>query len=56
MHEKSPSYWIKWQNILFVVFAGGVETVKVIAPIAGIPIEIGRGFMRYIVSIKKLNP
>jgi hypothetical protein len=42
MPEKNPSYWMKWQNILSVVFAGGVETIKVIAPIAGIPIEIGK--------------
>jgi hypothetical protein len=42
MPEKNPSYWMKWQNILSVVFAGGLEAVKVIAPIAGIPIEIGK--------------
>jgi hypothetical protein len=40
MPQKHPQNWQRWQDIFSVLFAGGVETTKVLVPIAGIPIEI----------------
>ena len=40
MPQKNPQNWQSWQNILSILFAGGVEGVKLVCPPAGIPIEI----------------
>jgi hypothetical protein len=42
MQHNNPQKWRRWVDILSVVFAGGVEAVKIIAPMLGIPIEICR--------------
>ncbi len=42
MQQNNPQKWRKWIDILSVVFAGGVEAVKLVAPALGIPIEIGK--------------
>lgn len=42
MPQKNPQNWQSWQNILSILFAGGVESIKLICPPAGIPIEVGK--------------
>ncbi|MDY6940524.1 MAG: hypothetical protein SWY16_23060 [Cyanobacteriota bacterium] len=42
MQQNNPQKWHKWIDILSVVFAGGIEAVKLVAPALGIPIEIGK--------------
>ena len=42
MQQNNPQKWRKWIDVLSVVFAGGVEAVKLVAPALGIPIEIGK--------------
>ncbi|MEW6492063.1 MAG: hypothetical protein AB1589_05880 [Cyanobacteriota bacterium] len=42
MPQNNPKQWQRWQNTLSVVFAGGIEAVKVLLPAAGIPIEVGK--------------
>lgn len=42
MRQTNPQKWRKWVDLFSVVFAGGVEAVKVVAPILGIPIEVGK--------------
>jgi hypothetical protein len=42
MPQTDPSTWQRWQDIFSVIFAGGVEAAKVLAPMAGIPIEVLR--------------
>lgn len=40
MPQKNPENWQRWQDILSVIFSGGVEATKILVPVAGIPIEI----------------
>jgi hypothetical protein len=40
MPQNNPQTWQRWQDIFSILFAGGVETTKVLVPVAGIPIEI----------------
>ena len=40
MHQENPQKWRRWVDILSVVFAGGVEAIKIVAPALGIPIAI----------------
>ncbi|HAA31786.1 MAG TPA: hypothetical protein DCE56_33925 [Cyanobacteria bacterium UBA8553] len=42
MPQNNPKQWQRWQDTLSVVFAGGIEAVKVFFPAAGIPIEVGK--------------
>lgn len=42
MPQNKPKQWQRWQDTLSVVFAGGIEAVKVFFPAAGIPIEVGK--------------
>ena len=42
MQQTNPQKWRKWVDLFSVVFAGGLEAVKVVAPILGIPIEVGK--------------
>jgi HEAT repeats len=42
MQQNNPQKWQKWVDILSIVFVGGVEAVKIVAPVLGIPIEIGK--------------
>lgn len=42
MPQKNPQNWQRWQDILSILFAGGIESVKVFFPPAGIPIEVGK--------------
>ena len=42
MPQKNPQNWQSWQNILSILFAGGVEGIKSVCPPAGIPIEVGK--------------
>lgn len=42
MHQNDPQKWQGWVDVLSVVFAGGVEAIKIIAPALGIPIEIAK--------------
>ena len=39
-HQENPQKWRRWVDILSVVFAGGVEAIKIVAPALGIPIAI----------------
>ena len=42
MHQNDPQKWQGWVDVLSVVFAGGVEAIKIIAPALGIPIEVAK--------------
>jgi len=42
MHQNNPQKWRRWIDILSIVFAGGVEAIKIAAPALGIPIEMAR--------------
>ncbi|WP_172188672.1 HEAT repeat domain-containing protein [Microcoleus asticus] len=42
MHQNDPQKWRRWVDILSIVFAGGVEAIKIVAPALGIPIEIAK--------------
>lgn len=42
MRQTNPQKWRKWVDLFSVVFASGLETVKVVAPMFGIPIEVGK--------------
>lgn len=42
MHQNEPQKWQGWIDVLSVVFAGGVEAIKIVAPALGIPIEIAK--------------
>ena len=42
MHQNNPQKWRRWVDILSIVFAGGVEAIKIAAPALGIPIEIAK--------------
>lgn len=42
MHQNNPQKWRRWVDILSVVFAGGVEAIKIAAPALGIPIAIAQ--------------
>jgi len=42
MHQNNPQKWRRWLDILSVVFAGGVETIKIAAPELGIPIAMAQ--------------
>jgi hypothetical protein len=40
MPQTNPQNWQHWQDIFSILFAGGVEATKILAPVAGIPIEV----------------
>ena len=40
MPQNNPQSWQRWQDILSVLFSGGIEATKLLVPIAGIPIEV----------------
>ncbi|NJR57466.1 MAG: hypothetical protein HC769_00570 [Cyanobacteria bacterium CRU_2_1] len=40
--QTNPQKWRRWVDVFSVVFAGGVEAVKIVAPALGIPIEVGK--------------
>jgi energy-coupling factor transporter ATP-binding protein EcfA2 len=42
MPQQNPKNWQSWQNFFSVLFAGGVEGIKIWQPFAGIPIEVGK--------------
>jgi hypothetical protein len=42
MPQNNPQNWQSWQNILGLIFVGGIEGIKILEPLAGIPIEVGR--------------
>ena len=42
MRQTNLQKWRKWVDVFSVVFAGGLEAVKVVAPVLGIPIEAGK--------------
>jgi hypothetical protein len=42
MSQNNPQTWQRWQDIFNLLFAGGVEGIKIVCPPAGIPIEVGR--------------
>lgn len=42
MHQNEPQKWQGWIDVLSVVFAGGVEAIKIVAPALGIPIEVAK--------------
>ena len=41
-HQENPQKWRRWVDILSVVFAGGVEAIKIVAPALGIPIAMAQ--------------
>jgi hypothetical protein len=42
MHQNEQQKWQGWIDVLSLVFAGGVEAIKIVAPALGIPIEMAR--------------
>jgi hypothetical protein len=42
LQRGNPKKWRKWVDLFSLVFAGGLEAVKVVAPALGIPIEVGK--------------
>ncbi|NJR63403.1 MAG: hypothetical protein HC769_34275 [Cyanobacteria bacterium CRU_2_1] len=40
MQQTNPQKWRRWVDLFSVVFAGGVEAVKIVVPVLGIPIEV----------------
>jgi len=42
MPQKNPQNWQQWRDVFSVLFSGGVEATKILLPIAGIPIEVGK--------------
>ena len=40
IQSNNPQRWQKWMDIFSVAFAGGSESVKILAPAIGIPIEV----------------
>ena len=40
MPQQNPQNWQRWQDLFSVFFAGGVETIKLVYPLVGIPIEV----------------
>ncbi|HBE16396.1 MAG TPA: hypothetical protein DEG17_17810 [Cyanobacteria bacterium UBA11149] len=42
MPQNNPKQWQSWKNLLSILYAGGMEAVKMFLPAAGIPIEVGR--------------
>jgi len=42
MHQNNPQKWRRWIDILSIVFAGGVEAIKIAAPALGIPIAMAQ--------------
>lgn len=46
MPQRNPQKWQRWQDILGIIFAGGIETAKVLLPPVGIPIEIVKQLYR----------
>jgi hypothetical protein len=40
VQSRNPQRWQKWMDILSVAFAGGSESVKILAPAIGVPIEV----------------
>jgi HEAT repeats len=40
MHHNDPQKWQGWIDVLSLVFVGGVEAIKMVAPALGIPIAI----------------
>ena len=41
-NSKARKKWRRWLDIFSLVFAGGSEAVKILAPPLGIPIEVGK--------------
>jgi DNA-binding PucR family transcriptional regulator len=52
MPQRNPQNWQRWQDVLSVIFAGGVEATKIWVPVAGIPIEV----LRRLYEIYKRHP
>jgi hypothetical protein len=42
MPQNNPQTWQRWQDIFSLLFAGGIEGIKIWQPFAGIPIEIAK--------------
>jgi hypothetical protein len=42
MPQNNPQNWQSWQDILGLIFVGGIEGIKILEPLAAIPIEVGR--------------
>ncbi|MEB3177815.1 MAG: hypothetical protein VKL59_02055 [Nostocaceae cyanobacterium] len=42
MRQTNPQKLRRWLDLFSIVFAGGSEAVKIVAPPLGIPIEVGK--------------
>lgn len=42
MRQTNPQKWRGWVDVFSVLFAGGMEAVKIVVPELGIPYEIGK--------------
>ncbi len=42
MHQENQNKWRRWVDLLSLVFAGGVEAIKIVAPALGIPIAMAQ--------------
>lgn len=40
MPQRNPQHWQRWRDLFSVLFAGGVEGIKIVVPTVGIPIEV----------------
>ena len=40
MPQQKPQNWQRWRDVLSIIFAGGIETAKIMLPPIGIPIEV----------------
>jgi hypothetical protein len=40
MLQNNPQKWQHWKDLFSILFAGGVESIKIVQPLVGIPIEV----------------
>jgi HEAT repeat protein len=40
IRKQDPQKWQRLKDVMSVAFAGGIEAVKILVPVAGIPIEV----------------
>ena len=52
MPQQNPQNWQRWQDVLSVLFAGGVEAAKILVPVSGIPVEV----LKHLYEIYQRHP
>ena len=56
MQQNNPQKWRRWVDLFSVVFAGGKEAIKVVAPPLGIVIEVGNRLYEIYDRNRKQSP